>query len=428
MRAAWQHEKFRTVLELASGEQKRLEQCANEWVLFLIDTNPLPGSENQCQLCNQQLIRQVLFIRNIVNGVVIRIGADCYEKLLNFLSTGNIKTTLEDRGEFVSGLKREWRKNLEDKTFIGWFKQQLDENTLPTDVAEAIRFAFANKMASSKEAGNLIVEYYKATKKFYRSVLLPDSNYYASSIPIMLTIKESEKFQHLMWLGERFDKAISERKLELLQEEAWSREWNATFAEVNEATRESGIRVDEWAKEKNPLAAFACDIHNRLCKEIHGLFDEGALELDLDSLIKRREKARELIQKAKDDVWYIPVEKEIGLVIADKADPTKRTVFARRNGRWIDLGSFNGKTPKPTGLYFIRVRKDLRRVSIGEEAPKDGITEVNFNMPSNKKVGTYVGSINGKIVVPERGSIFRRCKLKVFLTDDQGKYFRAIVL
>ena len=141
-----------------ASAKKNLEEAIEEWSFSHFG---IFDDKKNCQLCHSS-IKLFTAIKNKINGVVLLIGSDCYDKLLRYADTRLIASNIAPRKKIVSEIKKFHAKNI-NESFLKWFQGQ---DNLPDEVISTLEVITSLGYSSSIEAAIRLVEYYKHHRIF----------------------------------------------------------------------------------------------------------------------------------------------------------------------------------------------------------------------------------------------------------------------
>lgn len=163
------HRIFMLNMSRAAGEP--FEQSAIKWRM---DRLGYSGEKMNCQVCNTALNNFVVLVNN-QNGNRIIIGHNCYDKLIGFLRSGKVESSLKDRHSYVDGLKKQ-TDELVNQTVIGWFRQELDAGKIQDDsLARIVSHIKDFGFAPSVENAQRLVDYYKDRRAVFVEKMVPEA-------------------------------------------------------------------------------------------------------------------------------------------------------------------------------------------------------------------------------------------------------------
>lgn len=158
VRIARKHEMFIRELTAASAAVT-LESAAPQWQLAHFDRADGKGN---CQLCHTAIIN-VVVIKNPSRGMYLRIGHDCYDKLIDYqqsLDLGAI--TYVDRKKEIGRIKSYVKRHI-DAAVLRWLEGR---KRLPSALRRALMLIKAVGYAPQLSDAEGLVEYYKNHRKF----------------------------------------------------------------------------------------------------------------------------------------------------------------------------------------------------------------------------------------------------------------------
>ena len=162
---------FTENLVAASGG-KALEETALQWRFSHFGAEK--STFKHCQLCHSRMKLWVA-IKNSVNGVVLFIGHDCYDKLVTYLATKKLESVnLGSRKRYISAIKKYCRQHI-NESFLAWFGEQ----DAPEELKETLRFIEKFGYAPTLEMAEALVLFYKTTRRFPLEELLDYFSHHA---------------------------------------------------------------------------------------------------------------------------------------------------------------------------------------------------------------------------------------------------------
>lgn len=179
------HMKFFHNLLNASGKENFTE-AARDWKVYDKDKS---REFLNCHLCGVNIKKNVT-IKNKQNANMLIIGTDCFDKLLAFIVTGEIKSIQEAKGIIDPG-RRHFKKNA-GHVFLDWFEKEEKETKLPENIVRILTnirdYGFPLSLQDSEE----IINYYKLNRKVIpvRNILNKDYDYTLGAIDIKHAVAE----------------------------------------------------------------------------------------------------------------------------------------------------------------------------------------------------------------------------------------------
>jgi|GEM_PF-2397192 len=169
----WQHEKFIDAI-LAGSLAKKIKAACKEWDLERFGVIPRSvdtADENHCQLCNMKIWKFAIITNRKTHGKLV-IGLDCYDKLIQAQATGQVYSALPERKQRTKEIRAYIKIKRPDKTFMGWFKEQLADNNLPREIAAIVEEVKALTVPGTTQGVDMLIGYYKAMRQFPTETLL----------------------------------------------------------------------------------------------------------------------------------------------------------------------------------------------------------------------------------------------------------------
>lgn len=205
---------FMRELTNASAEVA-FQDAAHKWRLSHFDHANGNGHEN-CQLCHTRIVN-VVVIHNPTNDMVLRIGHDCYDKLLQYLATHRVEAvTLPNRQQSIRGIKQYIKRNI-DAAMLSWLKNQ----PLPDNLQQALRVVDALGYTPSLKDAEELVEYYKLFRLFDLDDLLKANERelrktfpHLNHLPKAIALVKLEQLRRCLETGQR----IKNRRVEKARE------------------------------------------------------------------------------------------------------------------------------------------------------------------------------------------------------------------
>jgi hypothetical protein len=127
-------------------------------------------AEARCELCNQAIKLQVV-IKNLQNGLILKIGTQCYQKVVNFMRTGKFEPIPKPTASSRSAGEELNKLAVLDETYLGWF----DAQDLPDDLRREIEYIKVAKVPTSMEKVKELLAYYRQNRIFEPEILIPVS-------------------------------------------------------------------------------------------------------------------------------------------------------------------------------------------------------------------------------------------------------------
>jgi hypothetical protein len=189
----WMHQRFVQNL-IGASKSRELGGAAKEWRLHKINAS-LEWSN--CQLCNTR-IKICVVLKNKENGNFVVLGEDCYDKLVQFLSIGQVQSALPARDGHSNELRGHWRqllKDLKDRTVVGWLREEFEAGRITGELVGAIHTILNLGFAPTTEDADKVVGFYKATRRFKLAQLARFQTRYVGRMLEMVTIAETG-FRH----------------------------------------------------------------------------------------------------------------------------------------------------------------------------------------------------------------------------------------
>lgn len=234
----WIHERFVQNLVNASGSTS-LAECARHW-----EAEAFAKSESvlQCNVCNTKLFNYVV-LQNTVNGNRLLIGEDCYSKLLHFLECGRVESTLPSM-DYLREV-RKYSRALLNRTVLGWFAEQKDAGTLPENLVRILESIKLHGWAQSKEDADSLVEFYKKTRQFKTTELIPGSKPYKELLPEIIVINDADRVSSLL---NRFrsGEPVSARAIGMHYQQSYS--YPHDYPHFILTVEIEGVRHDVWTE------------------------------------------------------------------------------------------------------------------------------------------------------------------------------------
>lgn len=262
VKSAW----FERELIAASGVTT-LEEAAPQWELVRYEL--AHNGIEPCQVCHTPLV-WVAVIRNCVNDVYLRIGCNCYDKLLVFLKTKKVMAvTLPSRGEYTKKVRNyltdqlagmPCRKNGIIAAMTKWFEAQSD---LPEPIATILVCIQRLGHSLTMEDAEAFVEYYKTHRLIHRWELLTDLERrlletfpYRRRLPEYITLAALPKLRQVLISG----KQVAELRQERVRE-AWEEAWKQERTEFAGGVGMSLVAITQWPDYAH--ASFFCEKSER---------------------------------------------------------------------------------------------------------------------------------------------------------------------
>ncbi len=422
----WMHHRFVNNLVNASHDRD-LHGAAKEWKFFRLHA---AREMQSCQLCNTRIVNCVT-LQNTENGNYLVLGENCYDKLLSYLRSGRVKSTLPSRDAQTRKLRRHWKvllKNLKDRTVVGWFREELQAGRLPADITEIVYTISRIGLAPTTGDADRVIAFYKATRRFPIEALLAwyelrDFSH-RKLLPTSITIEQIDRVQAIITRGRKLIDQLRRLKWQSSERERWTRLIKVSIDRLNimhmQLTNAAELGIE---RATAPIPS--------LTKVIDQLKAFNPETYDLESLervaLKFNRVAERTIVRYQ---WYLKNPETILVVL----EYGRRYVLAKRHNHWqrlkpIDI-SYQTGIDHETGLYSAVVLDDQSPVKvqlIERWEANEAFKEVDFSVPSKKIPGTYVAMMNGKVVLPS-ASIRTPGTYFAFIMNDAGRYYRAWVL
>lgn len=424
--AHWTHHRF--VQNLVNASRHRdLHEAAKEWRFSSLQASKDPL---QCQLCNTR-INKCVTLHNTANGNYLVLGENCYDKLLAFLRSGRVKSTLPSRDAQTQKLRRHWKgllRRLKDRTVVGWFRDELQAGRLPDDIA-AIAYTITRiGLAPTTEDADTVIAYYKATRRFTIEALLGRNSLnnfpHRGLLPTGITINSIERVEAILDRGRLLNTTRSQRRWEVYERDQFKIRF-ATSISTLTALRNKLQAASQAGTNRAAEAVATVE------QQISELTTTDYAALDMRSLREAGWKIEVEARKMAHELEWHVKDPETILVVKQYR---RQYVLAKRNNRWQRLTIANDsifwRLPFGAKKYTAVVLEHQAWASIKLiEQAADGETLIvlNFTVPSKNVPGTYIAMQNGKVVLPSR-PIRTPDAYKAFIMNDAGKYYRAWVL
>ncbi|MBP6858590.1 MAG: hypothetical protein KBC33_02025 [Candidatus Pacebacteria bacterium] len=163
------HRSFMLNMSRAAGEP--FEQSAIKW---RVDRLGYSGEKMNCQVCNTALNNYVVLVNTRNNNRII-IGHNCYDKLMQFIRTGKVQSTLGDRQAYTENLRKSTAE-IVNRTVIGWFREELDARKITDEsLAQIVSHIEDFGFAPSVEDAQKLVEYYKDHRLVFVEKVVPEA-------------------------------------------------------------------------------------------------------------------------------------------------------------------------------------------------------------------------------------------------------------
>ncbi len=418
----WAHQKFAQNLINAS-RARDLSDASKEWIYHKIYVSK---EWQNCQLCNTR-IQNCVVLKNEVNGNYAVLGEDCYDKLLQFLKIGRVESALPSRGSLRSYWDRLLSK-LGDRTVLGWLREELAAGRLVGEIASVVYTISRLGFAPTISDADMAIHYYKATRKFKRvaliDVLITRDFRHARFLPEEITIDEIDRVKKII---ER-DHEVAEHLLEVKQARAEVPRLMLRLEDSIAKLDKIRNSLEAIAKTGVQQAASGASRVKQIQQRMSELLKNGKT---LENLKKVAEGAESTVEKQRRICEWEVADPE---VILSVKIPFDRYILVKQKDRWEERDVVEARVDKgvvsKTGLYNAVVlgTDASARILLKEELDSSKtIVIVDFNEPSHSRAGTFVGSHHGKIVLPS-DPVQTPGKYLVFLTSEEGKYYRAWVI
>ena len=161
------HKTFMLNLSRAAG--KPFEESAKEWRIERIARSK---ESLHCQVCSTRL-NQYVVLMNAENRNRVLIGLDCYDKLINYLRTGEIESSLRERHSFTHELRMKCAEILHE-TVAAWLFEELHSGRLRAELVPLVEQVKDFGFAPSIEDANQLVDYYKNHRRMFIERLVPE--------------------------------------------------------------------------------------------------------------------------------------------------------------------------------------------------------------------------------------------------------------
>ena len=240
----------------ASGVQT-LEEAVPQWEFSHFDS--AEGVLQRCDVCPTN-IRWIVVLRNMENGMYLRIGHICYDKMRIYLETKQLLpvsfSSRRDHGRTIRSYIIEKLGEYPDKkprsfsSVTEWCKTQRD---LPEQVTRALECIAAFGYTVNIADADAFVDYYKANRLFSLRELLTDAERrllhvfpYKNSLPPNVTIAKLPKLRRLLARGNALAKKRQE-KWHAAALKAWQAEKEMLASGINIAWNTELLQGDDAA-------------------------------------------------------------------------------------------------------------------------------------------------------------------------------------
>ncbi len=432
----WTHKKFAENL-LNASRARDLTQAAQEWQyegmfdsIWFRAIGGVLTDELRCQCCNTH-IKNYVILGNRVNGNKLLIGHKCYDKLLVFLGSGQIRSALPDRKNQIKEARTYWKNNVPDRTFLGWFEEQSSLNLLPKRISELYSLVIRLGYAPTTLQADELVEYYKSKRKFPTEKLLGKkfSGFaHKKLLPGFITICESKRIEELLERQIKYQQRLAQNKV---SDETWK-----YYRSEAIRTADSITLCIKRAKEHEIVFKNEEQIREflKVAQKIRSLPETRPS--DFNNLKVRRQFASILGEWRE---WAIPyfASQEKALLLPPTSDQKppylSRTFLVKKGYKWKTCKFseiYEGELPQQTNPTLFLVRKFIlenrEQIAIDKKLECD-FPQIDFRVKSNKFTGEFIGFYQNKLVSATPG-VTKPGTYMVYLTESFGTYLNAWVI